>query len=126
MPQYGMGFNNPYGLPPQNSYYNPQYNSQHSQYNNTNQTQSFAYVNGIEGAKAYPMLANQNILLMDVENPVFYMKTSNAMGQAAIKTYRFEEVTETTPSNVSYVTKTEFDELKTKFEEFLKGVKDNG
>ena len=123
MPQYGMGFNNPYGVPPQQSYPNMNYNMSHPSIQNPSQP-SFSYVNGIEGAKAYPMAANQNVLLMDVENPLFYMKTSNAVGQCIIKTFKFEEVTDTSSNNVKYVTQTEFEDFKAKIEELFKG-KDN-
>lgn len=58
---------------------------------NYNYTQ-MAFVNGIEGARSYQVLPNQTIFLMDNENPVFYMKSSNQLGQANIRGYKFEEI----------------------------------
>lgn len=37
----------------------------------------YTYVNGLEGAKAFNIAPNQSVLLMDSDNPVFYLKTSN-------------------------------------------------
>lgn len=56
-----------------------------------NHTQ-LAFVNGIEGARSYQLLPNQTMFLMDNENPVFYMKTSNQLGQSNIRGYKFEEI----------------------------------
>lgn len=85
----------------------------------------YAFVNGLEGAKSYNVPANQTILLMDSDQPVCYMKTSNALGQATLRYFKLTEVgendvrTPTTPvqNNTStYVTKNEFDELVKRLE----------
>lgn len=71
----------------------PQYNqpSFNQPYNPPQPTNAYEYVNGIEGAKAYPMQSNQNVLLMDSDNPIFYMKSSDMNGKATLKHFRFEE-----------------------------------
>lgn len=56
------------------------------------QFNQYAYVNGIEGAKAFPMTPDTRIMLMDQNEPIFYMKASNMLGQSTITVYRFEEV----------------------------------
>lgn len=82
-------------------------------------TNSYAFVNGIEGAKSYPVPPNKTILLMDSDNPIFYFKSSNDLGQCSIKTYEFKEITTQQDNNQKYVLKSDFDELKNKVEEML-------
>ena len=85
---------------------------------------TYAFVNGIEGAKSFPMQPNQTVMLMDSDSPVAYMKQSNAMGQATLKYFKLVETNETElrgaekASVVSeYVTKSDFDALAKKVEE---------
>ena len=62
--------------------------------NQSKQYNQFAYVNGIEGAKAFPMVPDSKMLLMNQNEPVFYMKVSNMLGQSSITAYSFHEITE--------------------------------
>ena len=77
----------------------------------------YAFVNGIEGAKSYIVPANQTVLLMDSEQPICYMKTSNALGQGTLRYFKLTEVQESdvrTPilqPQTNYVTQDKFDEL---------------
>lgn len=57
-------------------------------------TNTYVFVNGVEGAKSYQMVPNQSILLMDSDNPICYFKTSNAMGQSTLRFFKLVEVTE--------------------------------
>lgn len=102
--------------------YNPyQYSYQNYQNNQNNQnigTNQYTYVNGIEGAKAYTMMPNQTVLLMDSDNPIFYMKQSNALGQSTIRTFRFEEIKESEPSR-QYVSINDFNDLKSKVDDII-------
>lgn len=41
----------------------------------------FVWVQGEAGAKAYPVAAGNSVLLMDSENPVLYMKSTDATGR---------------------------------------------
>lgn len=84
-PNYG-GFNNPYSMP------NPQPNQ--PQQPQAQPQNTYAFVNGIEGAKSYPMAPNQTVMLMDSEQPIAYMKQSNGMGQATLKYFRLVEISE--------------------------------
>ena len=73
-------YNNSY-----NSYgYNP-YQQQYKQY---------AFVNGIEGAKAFQMPTNQTMLLMDSDKPIVFMKTTDNMGKANIRYFNLTEISE--------------------------------
>ena len=79
-------FNNPY----------PQY--QHYPYINNN---NINWVQGIEGAKAYQLQPNSNIILMDSENDgIFYIKVSDNVGMCNLRIFKYEEITTTsTPVN---------------------------
>lgn len=74
---------------------------------------TYAFVNGLEGAKSYQVPVNQSLLLMDSDQPVCYMKTANALGQATLRCFKLVEVKEEelkapTPQptpNVDYATK---------------------
>lgn len=134
---YNYGTYNPYinnnGFIPQP---NPQFqNNQFQQtQNNTTQEQSapqtspasMAYVNGIEGAKAYILPPNSCILLMDSDNPMFYIKTTNAQGQGTLKYFKIEEIEDTALNKPTVetdsVTRQEFDTLKNRIDELSKIV----
>lgn len=58
------------------------------------QTNTYAFVNGIEGAKSFIVPPNQTILLMDSEQPVCYMKQSNGLGQGSLRYFKLVEVSE--------------------------------
>lgn len=74
-------------------------------------------VNGIDSARQYPMRPNARTILLDGEQDMFYLLTSDATGMTSIKTYRFEEVPQPKPINANdYVTK---DELKEVLNEFF-------
>ena len=111
-PYYG-----PYGAPNYNygqAYQQPQ-----------QQANTYAFVNGIEGAKSYPMGPNQTVMLMDSDNPIAYMKTSNAMGQATLKYFRLVETSEQELRNKSiqpsadYATKADLDALAKKVDSLM-------
>ena len=82
------------------------------------QTSHIQYVNGIESAKAYIMQPNSSALLMDSERPRFYVKSSDASGFCTVKAFDFAEVKEETADTGEYVTKSEFDALKSKIESY--------
>ena len=67
------------------------------------------WVLGIENAKSYPMSPNSTVLLMDSEQPKFYIKTSDQHNMCTIKSYDFCESKETqTPPAIdmeNYITK---------------------
>lgn len=56
----------------------------------------YFYVNGIDEARNFQMQPNQVALLMDNYKPLLYVKSSNQLGQATIKTFKLEEVVEST------------------------------
>lgn len=58
------------------------------------QTNQYAFVNGIEGAKAFQVPVNQTMLLMDNDSPMLYLKASNGMGQSSLRYFKLVEVSE--------------------------------
>ena len=73
------------------------------------------WVNGEVGAQAYLLAPNSTVLLMDSDNPIFYIKTSDISGKASIQAFKYEElkpnsVPQTAPA--AYVTRQEFEEFK--------------
>ena len=120
MPNY-----NPYGYP----YGTPNFNYQ----NQAPQPQQnfYAIVNGLEGAKNYPIAINQTMLLMDSNQPVAYKKSSNGLGQSTIECYKLVQIseqealgqpTEAAP-NVEYALKSDLDALYKKIDELSKKQK---
>ena len=78
---------------------------------------SLIKVNGIDSARAYPMLPNSTVVLFDSNDDVFYLKSTDATGFQTIRVFKFAEVKEDTPSN-QFVTIDEFNKFK---EEVLNG-----
>lgn len=61
---------------------------------NQQQQQAIEYVNVFDGANGYLMLANSTKLLMDSYGNYFYIKSSNQNGQASIRIFKYQEVTQ--------------------------------
>ena len=91
--------------------YNPQYQNWQGQPAMNNDLVyrqaplSFSYVLGIEGAKAYPLGPNQEVFLMDSQDPIAYIKSADAFGKQTLRVYDLVERTEETKTE----TKSEVD-----------------
>lgn len=100
---------------------------QNANFNNQNfQSQTnITFVNGIEGAKAFQLRPNSNVLLMDSDNSKFYVKSTDNLGIANISSYSFvedknlpiENVAANQPSNTGEQNTKLYDEMKTKIDE---------
>ena len=66
----------------------PYYNFQPYQ-----QKQELIRVNGIEGAKNYPLSPGSTIALFDAESDIMYIKSMDAGGFPSIRTFSFMETT---------------------------------
>ena len=107
-------YNNNYGVPYPSSY---------------PQLRQYAFVNGIEGAKAYQVMPNQTMLLMDSDKPVVFMKTADAIGKSTLRYFNLIEMDEVeaikqyqpqpTPE---YVSKSDFDALNARLDSLLKMI----
>lgn len=69
------------------------------QYMANQQHNGIQWVQGLEGAKAFQLSPNSNTVLMDSENDgIFYIKISDAVGMCTLRTFKYTEVTQNTPS----------------------------
>jgi len=104
-------------------------------YNNYNNNgpyypiQQYTFVDGIEGAKAYPIMPNQSMLLMDAKNQICYKKTADALGNCNIRYFVLDEVDEakiielTKPQPTGepmYASKEDINKLNQRLDELLK------
>ena len=94
---------NPY-MTKQNPYYPQQPNN------------GILWVQGIEGAKAWQLSPNSNVILLDSENDGrFYIKISDAVGMCTLRSFEYTEITNQ-PASPSldlsdYVKKSELEQL---------------
>ena len=99
------GYSYPYQQPYQSQTYG----------NQSTTTNGIIWVQGIEGAKAYQLVPNSNVLLMDSENDgIFYIKVSDNVGMCSLRTFKYEEIISNQTAQVDlseYVKKTELEAL---------------
>lgn len=118
---------NNYGMP-SNQYFNPYAMPGQTGTNNRPQLQQYAFVNGIEEANAYPVIAGQSMLLMDQNASLCYMKSVDATGKAKLTFYKLDEMDEVSAREYilsqqpqsEYVSRKEYDALNKKLEDILK------
>lgn len=138
MPNYNNFGGYPYGAPyqpfsyPYGNLYQQNNIPQGNQgaQNQQAQLNQYAFVNGIEGAKSFQLQPNQSIFLMDSDNPLCYMKTSNSVGQSTLRYFRLTEVSEndlkaTTQPQVNsndYVLKSDFEVLSKRIDELSRKI----
>ena len=137
---YGSMYQNPYGQPP---YYNAYANLQNNQQNfqqpqpqvqqqNAQQPiqvqSNIEYVNGIEGAKALILPPNAQKMLLDSDNPFFYIKTTDMQGKPTVKRFRYVDVDseqaqpkEETPK-VKYATMEQLGQLSDRLNDLSKDI----
>ena len=119
-----MYYQNPYVFPTQGyqQAVSPMYNQLNNNLQQPQQVQQqnngIIWVQGVEGAKAYQMPPNSNVILMDNDDSKFYIKSTDAVGMATLKSFRFEEIvnvkqnSSNNAQNANYVTQEEFTKLK--------------
>lgn len=90
----GKKMNNDYfmggPMPYRTSGYAPSYLSTQMPQTNNNNT-NIVWTMGLESAKAYPLFPGRTIMLMDSENPRFFIKSVDNNGYATLKAYTFQE-----------------------------------
>lgn len=80
---------------------------------------------GPESAQAYQIGPDSQVILMDSNRPVFYVKKSDSLGYSDIKAFEFKEIPlfQSNPDqesvNSEYITKTEFEEFKKMIEDLV-------
>lgn len=86
-------------------------------------------VMGPESAQAYQLGPDSQVILMDSNKPIFYMKKSDSSGYSETRAFEFHEIplfsstssqSQTdVPSNSEFITKNEFNEFKKMIEELV-------
>jgi len=72
---------------------------------------SFEWVKGKEEADAYLVAPNASVMLMDMENKCFYVKSADSLGMAQpLRIFDFKERTAAPATSPDYITRKEFDE----------------
>lgn len=79
------------------------------------------WVQGENAAKSYPVGAGQSVLLMDSENPVMYIKSTDQSGvPLPLRIFDYTERTEEAAQNrVPDITREEFEELRAQVRKLL-------
>lgn len=91
-------------------------------YQQPQQSAPIIWVQGEEGAKAYMVAAGNSVLLMDSENSVFYIKSTDASGMPQpLRVFDYTErgkqaVEKIESKNDKFVTREEFDALCARFD----------
>ena len=99
-----------------NNFQNPYY-PQYQQNPYQTQKNGITWVQGIEGAKAFQLAPNSNVMLLDSESDGrFYIKTSDNIGMCNLRIFKYVEITDTpkTESTIDmsqYVTRNELAEI---------------
>ena len=78
------------------------------------QNNGIQWVQGIEGAKAFPVSAGQSALLMDSDSNCLYIKSADQTGMPSLRVFDYKERTATPQTNVEYVTRNDLSMYATK------------
>lgn len=85
------------------------------------------WVQGEAGAKSYLVAPGTTVLLMDSEDQIFYIKSTDQAGMPSMRAFEYKE-RNAEPSRIAvapvpdYVTRKEFDELKSKIDSLTGSV----
>lgn len=83
-----------------------------------------AWVQGINGAKAYPLAQNIRAYLFDTEEDKFYLKVTDQTGipqkLREFEYYEVESVDPSMPDMSKYATKEDLDDLSSKLDDILR------
>lgn len=87
---------------------------QPTQYGQTKDNLTWINVNGIQGARDVQIQANRTAWLMDMNQPVFYVKKADSMGVCTLKAYEFHEINPEQPkqSEQMFATKDELNAIR--------------
>lgn len=118
-------YGEPYGMSRQQRYDNILNGGTYSTQPNQPPMNNIIWVQGEAGAKAFQIPPNSNIILMDNDDLVLYVKSTDNVGLASTRAFRLTEIVNETPNNliaqktninninnVNYVTREEFEQLK--------------
>ena len=115
-----------YNYPPAPQFYPPMQQTGYSYTQQTNNQQNnriiCEYVQGEEAAKSYPVAPGQFAVLLDIEKPVIYTKTTDQFGRPQpIKILDYvERNQQPAPQTGNFVTKEDFDSFKNEIKDLLR------
>lgn len=98
-------------------YYNQFYQNQYMP-QNTQQNTGITWVQGENSAKSYPVAAGQSVLLMDSENPVMYIKSTDQSGvPMPLRIFDYKERSQMRSNTqeerkIDYISRDEFNAFK--------------
>lgn len=89
------------------------------------QQEQIKRVHGEDGAKAYALAPSSSVILQDETDNIIWVKVTDAAGYATIKGFTLTPIVENVESSNSdrFVTKTEFEDLKKRFDELMEELK---
>ena len=112
-PMFSPQMQNPYLTQRANQYYQPQ-------------TNGINWVQGIEGAKAWQLSPNSNVMLLDSENDGrFYIKVSDNVGMCTLRVFSYTEITDQSKTTIPNIDLSEYvkkSELQTLITSMLGGM----
>lgn len=89
------------------------------------QQSNITWVQGIEGAKAYPVGAGNTVILLDSESSMMFIKTSDQSGMPNLRIFDYKERISEEREAPVYVTKKEFDDFVAKMKPKKKKVEED-
>lgn len=109
-------------MPLFNPYTQPNPYTPAPQYQAPQTTNGINWVQGIEGAKAWQLAPNSNVVLLDSENDgMFYIKVSDNVGMCNLRAFKYEEVTNT-PNAVNMSEYVKKSDLKAEVENLINSM----
>lgn len=123
-----MWIGNNYSTMPRNNY--QQNMTTPSLMNQPQSINNILQVMGPESAQSYQVGPDSNVILMDSNRPVFYVKKSDSTGYSETKAFKFQEIPLFEPAqqaqvkeiktvNQEYVTKSDFEDFKKMIEDLV-------
>lgn len=126
-----MAYQNPYSYQP--AYQQQIFPTTPSAYSPAPSSNGINWVSGESGAKSWIVGRGESVLLMDSEAQCFYIKSADASGMPLpLRIFDYSERTQNTlqgsqtaliQTNDNFITRSEFDDLKAKYEELEKQIK---
>lgn len=83
-------------------------------------------VNGLEGARNYPVSPNCRVVLFDSNQDIFYIKSTDAGGYPSISAFQFAPIQEQSQSAPNYATKEDLSSLMDQINKLSKEVENYG
>ena len=119
---YGNYANNVPNFNQNNSAYNSYQNLQNVQPQQN--FQQIIKVNGIEGAKAFQLGANSSVMLLDAQEPIVWLKTSDGAGFSTITPYEISKVEKTENKDINLELNSRIEKLEKKVDELTNAKSD--